>query len=205
MSTQTAVLTIPKPKPAKTGGQGNFREYGLMIALVVIMVFFQFMTSGTLFKPLNLTNLVLQNSYVIIMALGMLLVIVAGHIDLSVGSVVGFVGALAAVLMVQMGMHFVPATLICLAAGAAITAAFTRGSCAQSGIGNGAGSNSSPPWERMNSQSGAAGNSAQSDRKRRISGTPPIATRVANPPREKPNMPMRFASSRPRSDHSRSI
>jgi putative multiple sugar transport system permease protein len=49
----------------------------------------------------NLTNLILQNSYIIIMALGMLLVIVAGHIDLSVGSVVGFVGALAAVLMVN--------------------------------------------------------------------------------------------------------
>ena len=43
---------------------------------------------------LNLTNLILQNSYIIIMALGMLLVIVAGHIDLSVGSVVGFIGAL---------------------------------------------------------------------------------------------------------------
>ena len=50
------------------------------------------MTNGTLFQPLNLTNLILQNSYVISMALGMLLVIVAGHIDLSVGSVVGFVG-----------------------------------------------------------------------------------------------------------------
>ena len=76
MSTQTAVLAKPpEPKTAKTSGQGNFREYGLMIALVVIMVFFQFMTQGTLFKPLNLTNLVLQNSYVIIMALGMLLII----------------------------------------------------------------------------------------------------------------------------------
>jgi ABC-type xylose transport system permease subunit len=51
------------------------------------MLFFQFMTDGTLLQPLNLTNLVLQNSYIVIMALGMLLVIVAGHIDLSVGSV----------------------------------------------------------------------------------------------------------------------
>ena len=59
------------------------------------------MTDGVLLQPLNLTNLILQNSYIVIMALGMLLVIVAGHIDLSVGSVVGFVGALAAVLMVQ--------------------------------------------------------------------------------------------------------
>ena len=101
----------------------NLREYGMLISLVAIMAFFQFMTDGTLLQPLNLTNLVLQNSYIVIMALGMLLVIVAGHIDLSVGSVVGFIGALAAVLMVQFEWHFVPATLVCLLAGAAIGAA----------------------------------------------------------------------------------
>jgi ABC-type multidrug transport system ATPase subunit len=85
----------------------NVREYGMLMSLVVIMGLFQFLTDGTLLQPLNLTNLVLQNSYIVIMALGMLLVIVAGHIDLSVGSVVGFIGALAAVLMVQLGWHFV--------------------------------------------------------------------------------------------------
>ena len=56
----------------------NLREYGLVLALIAIMLFFQFMTDGVLFKPVNLTNLVLQNSYIIIMALGMLLVIVGG-------------------------------------------------------------------------------------------------------------------------------
>ena len=101
----------------------NLREYGMLISLVAIMGFFQYVTDGTLLQPLNLTNLVLQNSYIVIMALGMLLVIVAGHIDLSVGSVVGFIGALAAVLMVQYDWHFVPATLVCLLAGAAIGAA----------------------------------------------------------------------------------
>jgi putative multiple sugar transport system permease protein len=110
-----------------SGGAGflktNLREYGLLISLVAIMVFFQVMTNGTLFQPLNLTNLILQNSYIIVMALGMLLVIVAGHIDLSVGSVCGFVGAVAAVLMVEYEMHFVPATLICLVLGGAIGAA----------------------------------------------------------------------------------
>ena len=65
----------------------------MLLSLIAIMVFFQVMTDGTLLQPLNLTNLVLQNSYIVIMALGMLLVIVAGHIDLSVGSVAGFVGA----------------------------------------------------------------------------------------------------------------
>jgi len=103
--------------------KSNLREYGMLLSLVAIMVFFQYMTDGTLMQPLNVTNLVLQNSYIVIMALGMLLVIVAGHIDLSVGSVVGFIGALAAVLMVEHGWHFIPATLACLVAGALIGAA----------------------------------------------------------------------------------
>ena len=98
----------------------NFREYGMLITLVAIMGFFQYMTDGTLMQPLNLTNLLLQNSYIVIMALGMLLVIVAGHIDLSVGSVSGFIGALAAVLMVQYQWHFFPAVLACLVCGGVI-------------------------------------------------------------------------------------
>ena len=77
----------------------NIRDYALLLSLLVIMVFFQLTTGGTLFKPVNMTNLILQNSYIVVMALGMLLVIVAGHIDLSVGSVSGFIGAVAAVLM----------------------------------------------------------------------------------------------------------
>ena len=56
----------------------NLREYGMLLSLVAIMVFFQVVTDGTLLQPLNLTNLVLQNSYIVIMAMGMLLVIVAG-------------------------------------------------------------------------------------------------------------------------------
>src|SRR5690349_9599197 len=103
--------------------RANLRDYGLLLSLVAIMVFFEFATDGTLLRPLNLTNLVLQNSYVVIMALGMLLVIVTGHIDLSVGSVAGFVGAVAAVLMVRYGLHFIPAAILCLAVGALIGAA----------------------------------------------------------------------------------
>jgi putative multiple sugar transport system permease protein len=103
--------------------KNNLREYGMLISLVAIMVLFQVLTDGTLLQPLNLTNLVLQNSYIVIMALGMLLVIVAGHIDLSVGSVCGFIGALAAVLMVEYEWHFVPTFLACLIAGGAIGAA----------------------------------------------------------------------------------
>src|SRR5450631_2801525 len=103
--------------------KNNLRDYGMLLSLIAIMALFQYLTDGTLLQPLNLTNLVLQNSYIVIMALGMLLVIVAGHIDLSVGSVAGFIGALAAVLMVRYDMHYIPATLICLLAGALIGAA----------------------------------------------------------------------------------
>ncbi len=77
----------------------NLRDYVLLIALIAIMIFFQFTTNGTLFMPVNLTNIILQNSYIIVMALGMLLVIIAGHIDLSVGSVSGFIGGVAALLL----------------------------------------------------------------------------------------------------------
>ena len=108
--------------PAASFLRSNIREYGMMLSLFAIMIFFEFMTGGTLMKPLNLTNLILQNSYIVIMALGMLLVIVAGHIDLSVGSVSGFIGAMAAVLMVRFGLHFIPTALLCLAAGGLIGA-----------------------------------------------------------------------------------
>ena len=101
----------------------HIREYGMLVALVVIMAFFQFQTNGVLMKPLNLTNLFLQNSYIIIMALGMLLVIVCGHIDLSVGSVVGFIGALAAVMMVNYEIPIFVTVPVCLAVGALIGAA----------------------------------------------------------------------------------
>ena len=99
-------MTEPKKAQYVDFLKHNLREYGMLISLIAIMVFFQVMTNGTLFQPLNLTNLILQNSYIIIMALGMLLIIVAGRIDLSVGSVVGFVGAVAAVMMVQYEIHF---------------------------------------------------------------------------------------------------
>ncbi|RWM25662.1 multiple monosaccharide ABC transporter permease [Mesorhizobium sp.] len=105
----------------------NLREYGLIIALIVIMLFFQYTTSGTLFKPVNLSNLVQQNSFIIVMALGMLLVIVSGHIDLSVGSVAGFIGALAAMMMViwPLGIFSNPlvVSIVCLIVGALIGAA----------------------------------------------------------------------------------
>ncbi|MEO0388938.1 MAG: sugar ABC transporter permease, partial [Pseudomonadota bacterium] len=101
----------------------NLREYGLLFALIAIMAFFQIVTNGTLLKPVNVTNLLLQNSYIVIMALGMLIVIVAGHIDLSVGSVMGFVGALAAVMIVELDQPTWITVLTCILAGGLIGAA----------------------------------------------------------------------------------
>jgi putative multiple sugar transport system permease protein len=98
------------------------KDYGLLAALVIIVAFFQIATGGSLLQPLNVTNLLLQNSYIVIMALGMLMVIVSGHIDLSVGSIVGVVGALAGMLIVQYQLDLISATLLCLAAGALIGA-----------------------------------------------------------------------------------
>ncbi|MDF3606264.1 sugar ABC transporter permease [Paracoccus sp. DMF-8] len=115
--------TTPQAAPG-IGGYltKHMRDYGLLLALIAIMVFFQIVTDGTLLRPVNITNLFLQNSYIIIMALGMLMVIVSGHIDLSVGSVMGFIGAFAAVLIVTWGLPVAVAVPLCLIAGMAIGA-----------------------------------------------------------------------------------
>jgi putative multiple sugar transport system permease protein len=102
--------------------RAHVRDYALLISLLAIMVFFQFTTNGTLFMPVNMTNIILQNSYIVIMALGMLLVIVAGHIDLSVGSVSGFIGAVAAVMMVTWKVDVFVTVAFCLLLGFGIGA-----------------------------------------------------------------------------------
>jgi len=118
----------------KAGGAGSnkgigaylashLREYGLLLALIVVMLFFQIVTDGTLLRAVNVTNLLLQNSYIVIMALGMLVVIVSGNIDLSVGSVMGFIGALAAVMMVNHGQSMFVTIIVCLVVGGIIGAA----------------------------------------------------------------------------------
>lgn len=125
MSTQTTSVDQPEKSTASMAGffKSHLREYGILIALVVIMGLFQFLTDGILLKPINLTNLFLQNSYIIIMALGMLMVIVCGHIDLSVGSVLGFIGALAAVMMVNYEFSYPITFVACLLVGTLIGAA----------------------------------------------------------------------------------
>lgn len=102
--------------------KSNVRQYGMVMALVLIVILFQFLTDGILLRPLNITNLILQNSYILILAIGMVLVIITGHIDLSVGSVAAFIGAMAAIMIVQYHMS-VPVTIAaCLLMGILIGA-----------------------------------------------------------------------------------
>lgn len=100
--------------------RANIRQYGMFIALFVIMMIFNILTKGTFVSARNLTNLYLQTGYIAVLAVGMVLVIVAGHIDLSVGSIAAFTGAIAAILQVKMGMSTPVAILITLAVGAVI-------------------------------------------------------------------------------------
>ena len=98
----------------------NARQYGMVIALAAAMIFFGILTGGIFFRPVNLTNLVLQNSYVLILAVGMLLCTLTGNVDLSVGSIVCFVGAVCGVLVVDMNMNPFLVMFIALLIGALI-------------------------------------------------------------------------------------
>ncbi|MFY7069278.1 multiple monosaccharide ABC transporter permease [Nocardiopsis changdeensis] len=102
--------------------RGDTRRYGMAVALVAIVVLFQILTGGLLLTPLNITNLILQNSYILILAIGMMLVIVTGHIDLSVGSVVAFTGAVSAIMLTSWGLPTFAVVPLALLLGAAIGA-----------------------------------------------------------------------------------
>ena len=82
----------------------NLRQSGIYIAFVAIVGLFTFLTDGVLLSPGNVTNIVLQYSYILILAIGMVIVIIGGHIDLSVGSVVALTGAVSAVVVIQRGL-----------------------------------------------------------------------------------------------------
>ena len=102
--------------------RNNIRQYGMIIALVAITILFQILSNGILLKPLNVTNLIQQNSYILILAIGMVLVIITGHIDLSVGSVAAFVGSVSAIMMVNHHMPFYLAIILSLVIGALVGA-----------------------------------------------------------------------------------
>ncbi|KKI94027.1 ABC transporter permease [Bacillus sp. SA1-12] len=119
---QNNQTSLKKESAFKSMIQNNMRQYSMVIALIFIMVLFQILTNGLLLQPLNITNLILQNSYILVLAIGMVLVIITGHIDLSVGSVAAFVGAISAILMVNYEMPTFLAVIISLLVGAIIGA-----------------------------------------------------------------------------------
>ncbi|MGW5780681.1 multiple monosaccharide ABC transporter permease [Streptomyces sp. NPDC003863] len=100
------------------GVRRNMRQYGMLFALGLIVLLFQVWTGGDLLLPRNVSNLVLQNSYILILAIGMMIVIISGHIDLSVGSLMALVGGIGAVLMVQHHLAWPVAVLLTLLLGA---------------------------------------------------------------------------------------
>ena len=116
MATTTTPQTDPTPKEPETAAAlhtgtsdlraiftRNLRTSGIYIAFVVVLALFAVLTDGVSLSPGNITNIVLQYSYILVLAIGMVLVIIAGHIDLSVGSVVALTGAISAVLVIQNG------------------------------------------------------------------------------------------------------
>ncbi len=110
-STQTLTDDTPVIPPAPEQGgaglgaflSGRLRQVGIFLALIAIVILFQVLTGGTLLTPRNVTSIIGQNAYVLILAIGMVMIIIAGHIDLSVGSVVAFVGAVSGIMIVNWG------------------------------------------------------------------------------------------------------
>lgn len=95
----------------------SLREYGMFLVLIAIFIMFYFLTGGKNASPFNINNLVMQNSYVVILATGMLLCVLTGNVDLGVGSVVALTGAISAILVVQKGMAYPIAFLVALLVG----------------------------------------------------------------------------------------
>jgi putative multiple sugar transport system permease protein len=123
--TPTDTPTLDPEVMVSAGGRRfsfNVRESGIYIAFLAIVVLFSVLTDGALLQPQNISNIIVQNSYILILAIGMILIIIGGHIDLSVGSVVAVTGAISAVLMVNHEVAWPIALLVTIAAGALIGA-----------------------------------------------------------------------------------
>lgn len=101
---------------------GDIRQLGMIGALVFLIAFFQWSTDGLTLTPDNVNNIIRGNAHILVLAIGMVMVIIAGHIDLSVGSVSAAVGIVVAMAMKEWGLHWTLAILLGLAFGALIGA-----------------------------------------------------------------------------------
>ena len=99
----------------------QLRNYSMFLVLVGIAVIFSLITGGINLRPRNITNIIIQNSYILVLAIGMVLVIITGNIDLSVGSVAAFTGAISAMLY-NTGISFPLTLLLTILVGALIGA-----------------------------------------------------------------------------------
>ncbi|MDT0443756.1 multiple monosaccharide ABC transporter permease [Streptomyces johnsoniae] len=126
MPQDTTHQTTPTPTGLAhlvlTSLRTNMRQYGMIIALLALLTTFQIWTGGDVLLPRNVSNIINQNGYILILAIGMMIVIINGHIDLSVGSIAGFSGAAAAVMMLEHNMPWPLALTLALTIGAAIGA-----------------------------------------------------------------------------------
>ncbi len=95
----------------------DMKQYGMFIALIVIYLIFAILTGGKNLTPMNINNLVMQNGYVVILAIGMLLCVLTGNVDLGVGSVVALCGATAGIMMMDYKMNMWVAIIAALAIG----------------------------------------------------------------------------------------
>ncbi len=107
-------------KEFKTLLRKNIREYGMFIALFIIMITFSVLTNGTFMSPRNLSNLINSTGYIAVLTIGMTLILIIRHIDLSVGYVAGFLGAIVAILMTSVKLNTGVSILIILAIGSVI-------------------------------------------------------------------------------------
>lgn len=99
----------------------SLRAYTMLGAMILIWLFFYWQTNGIFLKPLNLSNLMLQMSVTGILAVGMLMVIVSGNIDLSIGSVLGLSGGIAAIMMTSQGYGLLPSFAAAIAVAVVIS------------------------------------------------------------------------------------
>lgn len=97
---------------------GSLRQFGMLFVLVGLAIFFHILTGGLVLTPTNMMNLLNGNSYILVLAIGMVMVIIVGHIDLAVGSVAAFVGIVVAIAMRDWGIPWWAAIVLGLALGA---------------------------------------------------------------------------------------
>lgn len=119
---ETTPMPVNRITSALSHVVSDLGKNGIFIALIAVIVFFSITTDGILLRPQNISNLIVQNGYILVLAIGMVFVIVAGHIDLSVGSVAAFIGAVSGVFIRDLGFPWWLAIIGALAVGALVGA-----------------------------------------------------------------------------------